>query len=56
MLLTGRDNIRDVIAFPKTQSAFDPLFQAPGPVEQEQLDELHIKVDIKNGHEGTASG
>ena len=44
MVLTGRDNIRDVIAFPKTQSAVDPLFQAPGPVEEAQLRELHIKV------------
>ena len=44
MLLTGRDNIRDVIAFPKTQSAYDPLFEAPSHVEQMQLDELHIKV------------
>ena len=44
MLLTGRDNIRDVIAFPKTQSAHDPLFDAPSHVEKIQLDELHIKV------------
>ena len=44
MLLAGLDNIRDVIAFPKTQSAVDPLFEAPGPVEQAQLDELHIAL------------
>jgi aspartyl-tRNA synthetase len=44
MVLTGRDNIRDVIAFPKTQSAVDPLFEAPGPVEQDQLEELRIKI------------
>ena len=44
MLLTGRDNIRDVIAFPKTQSAVDPLFEAPGRVEPSQLDELGIRV------------
>ena len=44
MLLTGKDNIRDVIAFPKTQSAIDPLFEAPGYVEESQLEELHIKV------------
>ena len=44
MVLTDRDNIRDVIAFPKTQSAVDPLFEAPSPVEQEQLDELGIAI------------
>ena len=44
MVLTGKDNIRDVIAFPKTQSAIDPLFEAPSPVEQSQLEELHIRV------------
>ena len=44
MLLTGRDNIRDVIAFPKTQSAVDPLFEAPGRVEPSQLDELGIRI------------
>ena len=44
MVLTGRDNIRDVIAFPKTQSAVDPLFEAPGPVDRAQLEELHIKI------------
>jgi aspartyl-tRNA synthetase len=44
MVLTNRDNIRDVIAFPKTQSAVDPLFGAPGPVEQSQLDELRLAV------------
>ena len=44
MLLTGRDNIRDVIAFPKTQSGVDPLFNAPSPVDQEQMEELHLRV------------
>jgi aspartyl-tRNA synthetase len=44
MVLTGRENIRDVIAFPKTQTAFDPLFEAPAPVEEDQLRELHIRV------------
>ena len=44
MVLTGRDNIRDVIAFPKTQSGFDPLFEAPNIVEQHHLDELHIAI------------
>ena len=49
MVLTGRDNIRDVIAFPKTQSAIDPLFESPGPVEESQLKELHIQaIKVKN--------
>ena len=49
MVLTGRDNIRDVIAFPKTQSGFDPLFEAPNVVEQSHLDELHISVVAQDG-------
>ncbi|NLI93634.1 MAG: aspartate--tRNA ligase [Peptococcaceae bacterium] len=47
MILTGRENIRDVIAFPKTQSASCLLTQAPSPVEDKQLKELHIKLDVK---------
>jgi len=46
MLLTGRDNIRDVIAFPKTQSATCLMTQAPSAVAPKQLKELHIKTDI----------
>ena len=42
MVLTNRDNIRDVIAFPKTQMGVDPLFGAPGPVEAGQLRELGL--------------
>ena len=45
MLLAGTDNIRDVVAFPKTQSFIDPLFDAPDYVSNEQLNELHIKVN-----------
>ena len=44
MVLLGIDNIRDVIAFPKTQNAIDPLFEAPDSVDAEQLDELRIRV------------
>jgi aspartyl-tRNA synthetase len=44
MLLTGTDNIRDVIAFPKTQNGVDLMTNAPGPVDPEQLDELCISV------------
>ncbi len=45
MLLAGEDNIREVIPFPKTQSAYDPLFDAPSEVSEEQLKELHLIVD-----------
>ena len=42
MLLAGRETIREVIAFPKTQNALDLTFNAPAPVTEEQLAELHI--------------
>ncbi len=42
MLLAGKETIREVIAFPKTQSALDLTFNAPAPVTEEQLAELHI--------------
>ena len=44
MVLAGEENIREVIAFPKTQSATDLTFGAPSPVTEEQLKELHIKI------------
>ncbi|MDQ6877011.1 MAG: aspartate--tRNA ligase [Candidatus Dormibacteraeota bacterium] len=44
MMLAGTENIRDVIAFPKTQSHQDLMLGAPGPVDQAQLDELHIQI------------
>lgn len=45
MLLTNTDNIRDVIAFPKTSKASDLMMQAPSSVNKRQLDELTIKTD-----------
>jgi aspartyl-tRNA synthetase len=44
MLLSGNENIREVIAFPKTQKASDLLTGAPAVVEDKQLKELHIEV------------
>ena len=44
MLLAGKETIREVIAFPKTQSAIDLTFNAPSPVTEEQLAELHIRL------------
>jgi aspartyl-tRNA synthetase len=46
MLMAGADSIRDVIAFPKTQTAADPLTDAPTPVSDEQLKELHVRVKL----------
>src|SRR5699024_11065468 len=47
MLLSNTSNIRDVIAFPKTQSATCLLTDAPTTVSKNQLEEAHIKLDIK---------
>jgi aspartyl-tRNA synthetase len=45
MLMTGSTSIREVMAFPKTQTAHDPLTNAPSPVADRQLKELHIRVN-----------
>ncbi|MGP5438658.1 aspartate--tRNA ligase [Psychrobacter sp. 219-2-C] len=47
MLMVGASSIRDVIAFPKTKTAEDPLTQAPAPVDSKQLRELGIRVREK---------
>ncbi len=44
MLMTGSSSIREVIAFPKTQSAACPLVDAPAVINEEQLKELHIRL------------
>ena len=44
MLFTGAENIRDVVAFPKTQSATCLLTGAPTKLDDKQLEEVHIKV------------
>ncbi|TCI23408.1 aspartate--tRNA ligase [Exiguobacterium sp. SL-9] len=47
MILAGRSNLRDTIAFPKTASASDLLTQAPSPVADAQLQELSIRTAVK---------
>ncbi|WP_214833823.1 aspartate--tRNA ligase [Exiguobacterium sp. E4787] len=47
MILAGRSNLRDTIAFPKTASASDLLTQAPSPVADAQLEELSIRTALK---------
>ncbi|MCH8316186.1 MAG: aspartate--tRNA ligase [Planctomycetes bacterium] len=48
MLLVGTNNIRDVIAFPKTQTGQDLMTEAPGPVDPQQLEELHVRIELPN--------
>ena len=46
MLLAGRQSIRDVIAFPKTQKAMDLMMSAPAPVDDKQLRDIHIRLAV----------
>jgi aspartyl-tRNA synthetase len=48
MLFAGLENIREVIAFPKTQKATDLMTEAPGEVDQTQLNELHLRLAKPN--------
>jgi aspartyl-tRNA synthetase len=46
MHLVGTDNIRDVIAFPKTQSGGDLMIDAPGPIDEQQILDCGMKVSL----------
>ena len=43
-IVAGEENIREVIAFPKTQSGADPLTNAPTPIDPDYLDELGLRL------------
>ena len=47
MILCGTDNIKDVIAFPKTATAYDLMADAPGNVDNDQLDVLGLEIKDK---------
>ena len=55
MALAGTDNIRDVIAFPKTQSATELMVQSPDVVDAKQLEELHIQIVVDDEEVETAA-
>ena len=48
MMLRNEENIREIIAFPMNSKAQDLMMGAPGSVTQEQLEDVHIKIDVKN--------
>jgi aspartyl-tRNA synthetase len=51
MILCGEDSIRDVIAFPKTQTGVCPMTSAPSPVDDQQYKDLHIKSAVEDKKE-----
>ena len=55
MLLAGSPNIREVIAFPKTQAGTDIMANAPSSAEAGQLSELHIQLDLPDDEAGQES-
>jgi hypothetical protein len=56
MILRGLNNIRDVIAFPKTQSGADLMCGAPAPVDEKQLREVHVKLNLPPGKAPSTAG
>jgi aspartyl-tRNA synthetase len=54
-MMTGAESIRDVIAFPKTQRAQCLLTNAPSPVDEKQLRELHIRLRQSEAAKPSAS-
>ncbi len=52
MLLARRDSIRDVIAFPKTQSGWDPMTDAPAPADPDALRELGLELTVDPEDDG----
>lgn len=55
MLLCGAPSLREVIAFPKTTLAVSPLDGSPGPISEDQLRELHLKIVPRDGTRGCGS-
>ena len=52
MLLAGQENLREIVAFPMNQQAEDLLMQAPAPVSNAQLRELHIRPNLPKATSG----
>jgi len=48
MILAGASSLREVIAFPKTAKAIDLMVDAPTPVSEQQLKELHLKIAARS--------
>ena len=56
MLLAGEASIREIIPFPMNKNAQDVMMGAPGPVEERQLEELHIRVEKEETEADGAEG